>query len=94
MQTLLKSKYQRASHVVGSSLDDAMILSSMENEKFYGLNKVASRIWKILEESVTMEEVVVKMLDQFDIEKKACEQDVSAFFQEMIKAGIIVEVPA
>ena len=83
-------KYKRAEHVIGSSLDDAMILTSTESDKFYGMNKVASKIWGLLEQPISKEEVITMLLERFDVEHDQCKKDVDLFFDEMKQAKVIV----
>jgi hypothetical protein len=92
MTPSLHTKFKRADQLIATGLDEAMIISSLEDDKFYGLNKVASRIWQLLEEPVAIEEIVTSLLNQFEIDRPNCETQVKTFVSEMLKANIIVEV--
>lgn len=92
MEESKNTRYQQAEHVIGSSIDEAMIITSTNDDKFYGMNKIASVIWNLLESPISKEEVVSALLAQFKVEQQQCEQEVNFFFEEMKHAAIIDKV--
>jgi hypothetical protein len=92
MEKIKGLKYKQADHVLGSSIDEAMIITSTEDDKFYGMNKIATAIWSLLDSPISEEDVVKSLLKKFEVDQKRCEEEVNLFFQEMKQALIISEV--
>ena len=60
--------------------------------EFNGLitvNEVGVLIWNMLKEEVTMEEIVAKVLEEYDVEESVAREDVSEFIDKLIEGGIL-----
>ena len=63
-------------------------------QRFNGLitlNDVAGFIWECLENNDTKEEIVQKILEEYEVEEATAVQDVNGFTQMLEEQGILVE---
>ncbi len=60
-----------------------------DNNGLFALNPVAARIWDILPDVQTEEEILVALLEEYDIDRETAQQDVSDFLCELKRFGII-----
>lgn len=74
--------------VVGEDL----VLLNMNAENYYGLNPVGARLMQLAEAGAVLEEIVVALLDEFDVERARLEVDVRAVAADLIAAGLLEEV--
>ena len=54
--------------------------------KFNGLitmNRVGASIWKMLQEEVTVEELVKKILEEYDVEEEVAREDIQEFLDRL-----------
>ena len=73
---------------------EAVILS-IQNGVYYTLNPVGSRIWTMIQEPVKVGKVRDTILEEYDIDREQCEEDLLAILSDLEKEGlIIVENPA
>ncbi len=72
-----------------SEIDGETIMMSIDNGKYYGLNSVASRIWEIIKDEPLFSELIEKLMEEYDIEKKQCEIETLDFLTNLIKNKLI-----
>ena len=63
-------------------------------KKFHGMITLAGsgkEIWEALQEDVTEEQIVDKLLDVYDVDRETAANDVSAFLAKLQKAGLLLE---
>lgn len=53
------------------------------------LNEVGAAIWNLLPQVDTEEEIVARLLEEYDTTQEQLEKDVSAFLKELCKLDII-----
>jgi hypothetical protein len=55
----------------------------------FALNETGAFIWRLLEEGLSEDEIVKRMVDEFDVSITQAKNDVHYFLQELIKHGLI-----
>ena len=60
--------FRRNSDLIGTSIDDELVMLSVERDQYYGLRGVGSRVWELIEDPHTFEELVDQVLEEFDVE--------------------------
>lgn len=78
---------------VSCCVDDEVVLMSVQNGEYYNLNPIASEIWAMLEQSPSVEQIVEYKLDQYDVQRDVCEQDVMRILNQL-QSENLVEVVA
>ena len=74
--------------VVGEDL----VLLNMNAENYYGLNPVGARLMQLAQAGAVLEEIVVALLNEFDVERPQLEVDIRAVAADLIAAGLLEEV--
>lgn len=62
--------------------------------EFNGLitvNEVGVTIWNMLQEEVTMDELVQGVLAEYEVEEEVARKDIQEFLGELVKGGILDE---
>lgn len=78
-----QSTIVRSPEQVSGDLDGKVVLLSIENGEYYNMNEVGSRIWALLENPMTVTELVGHLTDEFEITQELCEQEVIAFLEKL-----------
>jgi hypothetical protein len=81
---------QRQPDMVFSHIDGEVVMMSIETGEYYGLNPVASRIWELLEMPHTLHQLIDKLMQEFDIDKATCRNDVMPFLDRLMEKKLIV----
>ena len=86
-------KWQVAPDVLSSKIDEEVVLMSIETGYYFVLDKVGSTIWEHLaKNSATLEELVTKLVGEYDIDQETCSSDVKIFIDELISRTLVVKV--
>jgi hypothetical protein len=81
--------FKRSPELVFTDLDGETIMMSLENNSYYGLNPVATRIWELLSEPKSLENIVDELTSEYDITPEQCKNEVIVFLEEMINKKTI-----
>lgn len=83
----------RREDVVYTELEDGEIMMmSVKNGEYYGLDPIASEIWVMLAEPLAVSEICDRLLSRYEVSTEDCERDVVGFLQEMVSPLEIVQV--
>jgi hypothetical protein len=65
-----KKQYQPSSNVVFTQLSDSeSVLFDLEIMRFYELNETGSRIWCLMKDGMSPEEISIELEKEYDIEQ-------------------------
>lgn len=78
--------------MVFSEMDGEIVMMSIENSEYYGLDPIASRIWELLEQPATIEQLVEKLMEEYEVDYNTCLLDVIAFSDELLEKKILSQV--
>lgn len=53
------------------------------------LNETGAFLWKILESGATKEELVAKLLEEYDVDEKTAAEDVGKFINKLSEAKLV-----
>lgn len=82
-------RYQISQDVLFSKVDDEVILMSIEADSYFGLDPVASRIWELLEQPATLDELVGQLTAEYEVAEAECREDAAIFIEDMVARGLI-----
>lgn len=69
---------------------DEVVLLSVQNGQYYGLNPVGASIWRLIQKPRTLAEVRDGLLDEYaDVSIDTCAREVVAFATTMLALGLI-----
>lgn len=71
-------------------LDGEAVIVDLESSELYSLNPTATVIWETCEEEVTLEEVVDRVVEEFEVEREVAEEDCIEFVEEFSENGLLL----
>ncbi len=87
-------KFQRSEQFITSDLGEAIILSDIQSDMFYGTNSVGSAIWTLLTEPLSINELTTELMSQFEIDEATCLKEVAEFIEELSKVNAVKTLTA
>ena len=82
--TVVAAKDQVSCDLAG----EAAILN-LQAGVYYGLDAVGARVWHLLQEPRTVQDIRETLLMEYEVEADRCERDLLALLQELVAAGLI-----
>jgi hypothetical protein len=75
--------------LVSTELDGETVLMSIKSGKYYGMDKVSSRIWSLIETPRSLLELVEILVEEYDVTPAKCEQDVLTHLNKLERDNLI-----
>lgn len=84
-QSILK----RDQEPVAASVDDEIVMLSARAEAYFGLDRIGSKIWVMLEQPRRVSEICAALAPDYDVAPATCEQDVLKFLNDLLRHGLV-----
>jgi hypothetical protein len=65
------------------------VLLDLGGERYFGLNKVGTRIWELLGTQSDLAQVHARLCEEFEAEPERVEQDLLRLVGELAEAGLV-----
>lgn len=85
LKTIVVASKENVSCALG---EEAAILH-MRSGVYYGLDPVGARIWKLLDQPRSVEDLRTVILDEYDVEQGKCESDLLVLLEKLRTEGLI-----
>lgn len=79
----------RNDDLVAVEVDRTVVMMSVEQGMYFGLDGAGPRIWSLLGTPHTVDELCRELGQEFDVEPDVCRDDVRAFLGELVEAGLV-----
>lgn len=89
MELSAQTPLVRDNDILSASLDDELVLLSMDQNRYFGSGEVGRRIWDLCERPCSVEELVERLVAEYDVAPERCRAEVMAFCSELLKAGLL-----
>lgn len=81
---------QRSGHVLFQDDGGDAVLLDLAGERYFGLNRVGTRVWQLLEAPSTLDAIHRTLCTEFDAPADRIEQDLITLVDQLQAAGLIV----
>lgn len=69
--------------VTGELPDGDMVILSLKNGVYYGLNSVGARIWTMIKKPMSVQDICDALLEEYDVDRFQCTQEVIRLLNEL-----------
>ncbi|CAO1651473.1 lasso peptide biosynthesis PqqD family chaperone [Parasphingorhabdus sp. NYA22] len=85
----LDSIVQRNPEMVSADMDGEMVMMSIENSAYYGLNAVGSDLWEAMENPVSITALCDRVTKNFDIDMASCQSDIMELLTDLRDRNLV-----
>lgn len=85
----LNTMITRSNEILLAELDGEVIMVGIEQSNYYGLGSVGSRIWELLEQPLTMAELLARLQEEYSIDQETCAKDTLVFLDNLLDHSLI-----
>lgn len=71
-----------------SDMDGEKVMLSIQNGKYYNLGEIGGEIWECLKEPISINDLILSLLAQYDVEENECRDHVFVFLNSLIEEGL------
>lgn len=83
---------QRNPDLLYNEIDREVVMLSIENSEYYGMDQVGSRIWEILEKPVSLKQLISSLTEEYEVNDQQCAEDIQNFLQGLVRKNLILTV--
>lgn len=69
--------------VTGDLPDGDVVILNLANGVYYGLNEVGARIWRLIQQPVSVRQLNDSLLAEYDVDAEQCYQEVVRLLHEL-----------
>lgn len=74
---------------VSSELGEDAVILNLKTGIYHGLDAVGARIWHLLQEPRTVNDILNTLLQEYEIEPERCEHELVALLQKLADAELV-----
>ena len=86
----LDTVISKTEEVVLAELDGKVVMMSIENGQYYGLDEVGTCIWEMMSEPVKVGDIIARLMQEYEVAREECEKDVIAFLERLHEKKLII----
>ena len=69
--------------------DGDSVLLNMENERYFGLDEMGTRLWAALTTSPTIDDAIQFLLAEYDVDEVQLRSDLEQFLADLVDRGLV-----
>ncbi len=79
----------RAEGKISTELDGETVILDMDSGVYLGLDAIGTRVWSLIENECTFQDLLEILLAEYDVESDQCLGDLQEFLAELVNGGLI-----
>ncbi|NME83415.1 lasso peptide biosynthesis PqqD family chaperone [Clostridium sp. SM-530-WT-3G] len=72
-----------------TDLDGEKVMMNLELGRYFALNPVGSRIWELMNNEISVEDIIKILLSEYNVEEQTCEKSVLEYLEKLKNADLI-----
>jgi Coenzyme PQQ synthesis protein D (PqqD) len=90
VKVILQSIISRNPEIIHSMMDDEVVMMSVNQGLFFGIDAIGTHIWNLLETPTRVEDLIEKLVAHFTVDWAVCENDTLVFLNDMLTKKVIL----
>jgi len=66
-----------------------MVILNLKDGVYFGLNAVGARIWSLLQNPITVREILDILLAEYNVDRRQCQIDLLQLLRDLAKHGLV-----
>ena len=85
-----QSVISRNPEIIHSAMDDEVVMMSVDQGLFFGVDKIGTHIWNLLETPAKVDGLIEKLIAHYDVDPELCKHDTLLFLNDMLLKKVIL----
>ena len=81
--------YRKTPHKASVDLDSEGVVLDLDSGIYYGLEGIGQRIWEILDVPISPVDLMVRLINEYDVEESVLQDDMTRFLNQLIENKLI-----
>ncbi len=83
------TRVSRQTGLLEAEVDGELVGLHIDNGTAYGFNGPATRIWALIEEPQTLDEICAVLTAEYEVDAQTCAADVTDVLEELEREGLV-----
>ena len=80
--------------VLISRLQEESVLLNLDNERYYGLDDVGTRMLSVLTSSDSVQSAWLQLVDEYDVDQETLREDLFSLVERLLEQGLVEVSPS
>ena len=81
---------QRKPDILFNEIDGEVVMLSIENSEYYGMDRVGSHIWEKIKEPISFKQLVNNLIKEYNVNEQQCIKDTTIFITNLLDKKLIL----
>jgi hypothetical protein len=81
---------QRRNDLLFNEIDGEVVMLSIENGEYYGMDQVGTQIWEIIENPISFKDLINKLCEHYNVTEELCVKDTQAFISQLFEKNLLI----
>ncbi len=79
----------RTPDLIATDMDGDTVMMSIERGEYFGLGGVGSRVWELLANKISVQQIIDIICAEYEVDEATCEADMLKFTSELLQNQLI-----
>ena len=89
MEIAFTAKLSVAEDILVRELEGESVILNLNNESYYGLDEVGTRMWTALTSSDSIQEAYEALLEEYEVEDTVLRRDLQEMIEKLVEKGML-----
>jgi Coenzyme PQQ synthesis protein D (PqqD) len=75
--------------VIAQEVAGETVLLDLKSENYFGLDKVGTRVWQLIEETGDLQQIFDQLLQEYEVDGETLEDDLDELLGKIARKGLI-----
>ncbi|WPP40623.1 lasso peptide biosynthesis PqqD family chaperone [Paenibacillus hunanensis] len=84
-----QQRFVQNKNYIASDMNGEKVMLDVQSGKYYNLGTIGGRIWDLSAQASTVDEIVARLLEEYEVSQEVCKQQVTTFMGQMLSEGLV-----
>lgn len=80
----------RDNNHVATEIDGELVLLDLASNSYLGFDPVGSSIWQLLETPITFRDLLIALVEKYDVMEDVCRADTISFLHDLAEKNLLI----
>ena len=76
--------------LLAADMDGETVMMSIERGEYYGIGGVGSRVWEMLAQPTSINQMIQTICAEYEVEEATCQADMQKFVDQLLQNGLVL----
>ncbi|MGV7235085.1 MAG: PqqD family protein [Nitrosomonadaceae bacterium] len=78
-----------STEALSQEVNGETVILDLKGESYFGLDEVGTRIWQLLQENSSLQNIHETLLQEYEVDSEQLEKDIKLLLDELLNVGLV-----